>query len=90
MLREQPHPAIPSSEVWRLAIPLFYKDAKYKFENCRKLTSLLTQSIKNQYQIYSVNKTEQKSIKLNIKIKKNVKKQLLPNYELSWMKIKSA
>ena len=70
MLREQPHPAIPSSEVWRLAIPLFYKDAKYKFENCRKLTSLLTQSIKNQYQIYSVNKTEQKSIKLNIKISK--------------------
>ena len=30
-----------------LAIPLFYNDAKYEYENSRKLTSPLTQSIKN-------------------------------------------
>ena len=53
-----------------LAIPLFYNDVKYKYEISRKLAFSLTQSIKNQYQIYSVNETEQKSIKLNIKISK--------------------
>ena len=53
-----------------ITIPLFHNDAKYEYENSRKLTSSLTQSIKNQYQIYSDNKTEQKSIKLNIKINK--------------------
>ena len=53
-----------------LAIPLFHNDAKYECENSRKLTSSLTQLIKDQYKIYTVNKTEQKSIKLNIKINK--------------------
>ena len=53
-----------------LAISLFHNDAKYENENSRKLTSSLTQLIKDQYQIYSVNKTEQKSIKSNIKINK--------------------
>ena len=43
---------------------------KYKYEISRKSAFSLTQSIKNQYQIYSVNKMEQKSIKLNIKISK--------------------
>ena len=47
------------------AIPLFHNDAKYEHEKSRKLTSSLIQSIKNQYQIYSVNEKEQKSIKLN-------------------------
>ena len=47
------------------AIPLFHNDAKYEHEKPRKLTSSLIQSIKNQYQIYSVNEKEQKSIKLN-------------------------
>ena len=53
----------------RLAIPLHQNNAKYKYENSRKLISSLTQLIKDQYQIYSVNKTKQKSIKLNRKIK---------------------
>ena len=53
-----------------LAISMFHNDAKYENENSRKLTSSLTQLIKDQYQIYSVNKTEQKSIKSNIKINK--------------------
>ena len=53
-----------------LAVPLFHNEAKYECENSRKLTSSLTQLIKDQYQIYTVNKTEQKSIKLNIKINK--------------------
>ena len=39
---------------------------KYEYENSRKLLSSLTQLIKDQYQIYSVNETEQKLIKLNI------------------------
>ena len=34
-----------------LAIPLFHNDAKYEYENSKKLAPLLTQSIKNQYQI---------------------------------------
>ena len=50
-----------------VAIPLFHNDAKYEYEKSRKLTSSLIQSIKNQYQIYSVNEKEQKSIKLNTK-----------------------
>ena len=53
-----------------LAIPLFHNDAKYEYENSRKLTSSLTLLIKDEYQIHSVNKTEQKSVKLNIKINK--------------------
>ena len=53
-----------------LAIPPFHNDAKYEYENSRKLTSSLTKSIKDQYHIYSVNETEQKSIKLNTKINK--------------------
>ena len=53
-----------------LAIPLFHNDAKYEFQNYRKLKSSLTHLIKDQHQIYSVNETEQKSIKLNIKINK--------------------
>ena len=31
-----------------LAIPLFHNDAKYEYENSRKLTSSLTQLIKDQ------------------------------------------
>ena len=54
----------------RLEIPLFHNDAKYEYQNSRNFTSSLTQSIKNQYQIYSVNETKQKSIKLNMKINK--------------------
>ena len=53
-----------------LAIPLFHNDAKYEHENSRKLTSSITQSIKDQYQIYSINETEQKSIKSNINVNK--------------------
>ena len=68
-----------------LAIPLFHNDLKYEYENSRKLTSSLTQSIKSQYQIYSVNETEQKSIKLNIKI--NKEERYKATYELNWMKI---
>ena len=30
----------------RLAIPLFHNDVKYEYENSRKLTSSLTQSVK--------------------------------------------
>ena len=52
-----------------LAIPLFHNDAKYEYENSRKLTSSLTQLIKGQYQIYSVNETKQKSIQTKNKIK---------------------
>ena len=43
-----------------LAIPLFHNDMKYEYESSRKLTSSLTHTIKDQYQIYSVNKTEKK------------------------------
>ena len=53
-----------------LAILLFHNDMKYEYESSRKLTSSLAQSIKDQYQIYSVNKTEKKSIKSNININK--------------------
>ena len=53
-----------------LAIPLFHNDAKYDYQNSRKLTLSLTQLIKDQYHIYSVNETEQKSIKSNMKINK--------------------
>ena len=53
-----------------LAIPLFHNDAKYKYENSRKLTSSLIQLNKGQDQIYSVNKTKQKSIKTKIKMNK--------------------
>ena len=53
-----------------LAIPPFHNDAKYEYENSRKLTSSLTKLIEDQYYIYSVNETEQKSIKLNTKINK--------------------
>ena len=53
-----------------LAIPLFHNDAKYEYENSPKLTSSLTQVIKDQYKIYSVNKAEQSLIKSNIKINK--------------------
>ena len=42
-----------------LAISLFHNDAKYKYQNSRKLTQLN----KDQDQIYSVNKAEQKSKK---------------------------
>ena len=54
-----------------LAIPLFHNDAKYEYENSRKLTSSLTQLNKDQDQIYSVNEREQKSIKTNAKINKD-------------------
>ena len=53
-----------------LAIPLFHNDVKYEHENSWKLTLPLTQLIKDHYQIYSVNKMEQKSIKSSIKINK--------------------
>ena len=51
-----------------LAIPQL--DVKYEYENSRKLILSLTQLIKDQCQIYSVNEAEQKSIKTNIKIDK--------------------
>ena len=53
-----------------LAIPLFHNDAKCEYENSRKLILSQTQSVKVQYQIYLVNKMEQRSIKANIKINK--------------------
>ena len=60
-----------------LAIPMFHNDARYEYENSRKLTSLLTQLIKDQHQIYSVNETEQMSIRLNIQKRKNT----IPNFK---------
>ena len=53
-----------------LAIPLFHNNAKYDYQNSRKLTLSLTQLIKDQYHIYSVSETEQKSIKSNMLINK--------------------
>ena len=45
-------------------------DAKYEYENSRKLISSVTQLIKDQNQIYSVIESEKKSIKSNMKINK--------------------
>ena len=56
---------------------MFHNDARHEYENSRKLTSLLTQLIKDQHQIYSVNETEQMSIKLNIQKRKNT----IPNFK---------
>ena len=47
----------------RLAIPLFHNHVKCEYENCRKLTSSLTQSVKR----------HGRNINLNIKIKKRRK-----------------
>ena len=43
-----------------LEIPLFHNDPNYEYENSRKLTSSLTQLVKDQYQIFSVNEVELK------------------------------
>ena len=44
-----------------LAIPLFHNNAQQEYGNSRKLTSSLTQLVKDQYQIHSFNQTELKS-----------------------------
>lgn len=53
-----------------LAIPLFHNDPKFENENFRKLTLSLTQLIKDQYQLCSVNKIKLKSTESNLKIYK--------------------
>ena len=53
-----------------LAIPLFHNDMKYEYESSRKLTSSLTHTIKDQYQIIQSTKRKKKSIKSNININK--------------------
>lgn len=53
-----------------LAIPLFHNDPKFENENFRKLTLSLTQLIKDQYQLCSVNKIKLKSTESNLKIHK--------------------
>ena len=53
-----------------LAIPLFYNDAQYEYENSRKLTSSLARLIKEQNQVYTVNESDIKTIKANIKSEK--------------------
>ena len=52
-----------SERFGELAIQLLQNDAKYEYENSRKLKSSRTKLIKGPYQIYSVNETEQKSKK---------------------------
>ena len=52
-----------SERFGELAIQLLQNDAKYEYENSRKLKSPRTKLIKGPYQIYSVNEMEQKSIK---------------------------
>ena len=53
-----------------LAILLFHNDMKYEYESSRKLTSSLTHTIKDQYQIIQSTKRKKKSIKSNININK--------------------
>ena len=61
-----------------LGIPLFHENAGIEFENSRKLTSSLTDLIKNQSVLYSVNGTEQKKIKTTIKTEReNTHKNVL-------------
>ena len=50
-----------------LGVPLFHENAVIEFENSRKLTSPLTDLIKNKSVLYTVNGTEQKKIKTTIK-----------------------
>ena len=61
-----------------LGIPLFHENTGTEFENSRKLTSSLTDLIKNQSVLYSVNGIEQKKIKTTIKTEReNIHKNVL-------------
>ena len=61
-----------------LGIPLFHENAGIEFENSRKLTSSLTDLIKDQSVLYSVNRIEQKKIKTTIKTEReNMHKSVL-------------
>ena len=61
-----------------LGIPLFHENAGIEFENSRKLTSSLTDLIKDQSVLYSVNGIEQKKIKTTIKTEReNTQKNVL-------------
>ena len=57
--------AITSNKIWWT--PLFHENAGIEFENSRKLTSSLTNLIKDQSVLHSVNGFEQKKIKATIK-----------------------
>ena len=50
-----------------LGIPLFHENTAFEFENSRKLTSSLTDLIKDQSVLYSVHGIEQKKLKTKIK-----------------------
>ena len=61
-----------------IGIPLFHENSGIEFENSRKLTSSLTDLIKDQSVPYSVNVVEQKKIKTTIKIEReNIYKNVL-------------
>ena len=61
-----------------LGIPLFHENAGIEFENSRKLTLSLTDLIKDQSVLYSVNGIEQKKIKTTIKTEReNTHKNVL-------------
>ena len=51
----------------RLGIPVFHKKAGIEFDKSRKLTSSLTNLIKDQSVLHSVNGTEQQKTKTAIK-----------------------
>ena len=61
-----------------LGIPLFHENARIALENSRKLTSSLTDLIKDQSVLYSANGSEQKKIKTTIKTEReNIHKNVL-------------
>ena len=59
-LRQRQYPVSLPVRFGGLEIPLFHNDPKYEYENSRKLTSSLTQLVKDRYQIFSVNEVELK------------------------------
>ena len=50
-----------------LAIPLFHEIASFEYENSNKLTTSLSQLIKDQSKVYHVNEIDQRKVKSDIR-----------------------
>ena len=57
----------PPARFGGLAVPIFHKIACFGYENSRKLTSPLSELIKEQSLVYSINDFQQKKLKNEIK-----------------------
>ena len=93
MLWQWTQAAITPSKIWRCCYPLFHEVVTSEHENSKKLTTSLSQLIKDQSKVYHVDEIDQRKMNSDIRSErehchKNTLNELRDNMSYSQMRLK--